>query len=180
LNTISSLIPEDPRLAECLVGKLATVLRLSLDSNQERIGSVERELRIVRDYLEIERARFGSRLRFRIDVPPELLSIGLPALSLQTLVENSVKYAVGARFEGAEIRVAAVARNSSVFFEVSDDGPGFTAEAILPGHGLDNLQSRLVALFGPAGRLEISRKGRFAAVSFSVPRIAGKTANSQC
>lgn len=174
LNTISSLIPEDPKLAESLIGKLATLLRLTLDSNQERLGSLERELKIVSDYLEIEHARYGDRLRFRIDVPPELRSVEVPALSLQTLVENSVKYAVGARVEGAEIRVAAFARDEYVFFQVSDTGPGFTAEAIRPGHGLDNLQRRLTNLFGPAARLEISREGGLAAVSFSLPRDAAQ------
>lgn len=170
LNTISSLIPEDPKLAESLVGKLATLLRLSLDSNQERLGSLERELKIVNDYLEIEHARYGDRLRFRIDVPPELRSVEVPALSLQTLVENSVKYAVGTRVEGAEVRVAAFARDGYILLQVSDDGPGFTAEAIRPGHGLDNLQRRLTSLFGSTAKLEISREGGLAAVSFSVPR----------
>ena len=167
LNTISSLIPDDPKRAETLVGKLAAVLRLSLDSNQLRVGSLERELRIIGAYLEIERARYGERLRFRIDVPPELWPVPVPALSLQTLVENSVKHAVGSRFEGAEIRVLAFERDGSVFVEVSDDGPGFTEQAILPGHGLDNLQQRLVTLFGSGAKLAI-RGGP--TVSFCVPR----------
>lgn len=170
LNTISSLIPEDPKLAESLVGKLAALLRQSLDLNQNRVGPLERELKIVNDYLEIERARYGDRLRIRIDVPPELRTVEVPSLSLQTLVENSVKYAVASRFEGAEIRIAAFTRVGSVFVEVSDDGPGFTAQAIRPGHGLDNLQRRLVALFGTEARLEISREGESTVVSFRVPR----------
>src|SRR5215831_1359704 len=167
LNTISSLIPEDPKRAETLVGKLAAVLRLSLDSNQARLGSLERELKIIGDYLEIERARYGERLRIRIEVPAELRPVQVPALSLQTLVENSVKHAVGSRFEGAEIRVVAFERVGSVFVEVSDDGPGFTQQAILPGHGLANLQQRLVTMLGPGAKLEI-RSGP--TVSFCVPR----------
>ena len=168
LNTISSLIPEDPERAETLVGKLAALLRLSLDSNQARLGSLERELKIIGDYLEIERARYGERLRVRIDVPTDLRPVQVPALSLQTLVENSVKHAVGSRFEGAEIRIAAFERDGSVFVEVSDDGPGFTRQAVLPGHGLDNLQQRLATLFGPGAKLEI-RGGP--TVSFCVPRV---------
>jgi LytS/YehU family sensor histidine kinase len=103
----------------------------------------------------------------------ELRSVQVPALSLQTLVENSVKYAVGSRFEGAEIRVAAFVRAESVCVQVSDDGPGFTAQAIRPGHGLDNLRQRLAALFGPTAGLEISVGCGFPTVSFCVP---GKTA----
>ena len=175
LNTISSLIPEDPKLAENLVGKLARLLRLSLDSNQQRVGSLERELKIVNDYLQIECARHGDRLRFQIDVPPDLLPVEVPVLSLQTLVENSVKYAVGSRFAGAQIRIAAFEKDGSVIVQVADDGPGFTSAAILPGHGLDNLRQRLAALFGPEAALEISGDPGRQAVSFRVP-MAARTA----
>jgi sensor histidine kinase YesM len=172
LNTISSLIPDDPKLAESLVGKLAALLRFTLDSNQARTAPLERELAIVSDYLEIERARHGDRLRFRIEVPADLRSAVVPALSIQTLVENSVKHAVGSRFEGAEIRIGASERAGSLVVEVSDDGPGFTAEAIRPGHGLDNLQRRLTALYGPASRLEIANVDGMVTVSFRLPRGA--------
>lgn len=171
LNAISALIPEDPKMAESLVGKLATLLRLSLDSNQERVGSLERELRIVNDYLEIERARYGDRLRYQIHIPPELHFAEIPTLAVQTLVENSVKHAVASRFQGAEIRLAAYACGESMFVEVSDDGPGFTAASIRSGHGLDNLQRRLAALFGSEGTLEISKTGDFTAVSLRLPLI---------
>jgi sensor histidine kinase YesM len=175
LNTISSLIPEEPKVAESLVGKLAALLRLSMDSKHERVATLERELKIVTDYLEIEQARYGDRLRFRIDVPPELGPGEVPALSIQTLVENSVKYAVGSRYEGAEIRVSACIVDGSLSVAVSDDGPGFTEQAIRPGHGLDNLQRRLATLFGPAARLDISNKAGFTTVTFSLPRTAAKT-----
>ena len=174
LNTISSLIPEDPKLAESLVGRLAALLRLTLDSNQTRVASLERELKIVSDYLEIERARYGDRLRFRIDLPKELRSVEVAALSIQTLAENSVKHAVGSRFEGVEIRITVFEQAGSVFVEVSDDGPGFTEQAMRPGHGLDNLQRRLKALFGDASRLQISNERGIASVSFCLPRGLGR------
>ena len=65
------------------------------------------ELRVVRDYLEIEKVRFGDRLRYRMEVDEAAESQQVPALSVQTLVENSVKYAVGALQEGAEITISA-------------------------------------------------------------------------
>ncbi len=169
LNTISSLIPDDPKLAESLLGKLAAFLRFSLDSNQQRVSPLSRELKIVRDYLEIERARFGDRLRYEIAVSPEMESAEVPAFSLQTLVENSVKHAVANRIEGGTIRIAARAGSGEMRLEVCDDGPGFTADAIRPGHGLDNLQSRLEALFGSEARLEISNEGGQTAVRLRFP-----------
>jgi len=169
LNTISSLIQDDPKLAESLLGKLAALLRFSLDSNQQRVSPLGREMKIVRDYLEIERARFGDRLRYEIAVPPEMESAEAPAFSLQTLVENSVKHAVANRIEGGTIRVRARAGSGEICLEVCDDGPGFTADAIRTGHGLHNLQSRLEALFGSEARLEISNEAGQTAVRLRFP-----------
>src|ERR1700733_7255084 len=89
LNSISALIPEDPARAERLVEQMAALLRFSLDANQSGLVPLASELKIVGDYLEIERARFGNRLRYQIDVPADLNESRVPPLSLQTLVENS-------------------------------------------------------------------------------------------
>jgi signal transduction histidine kinase len=171
LNTISSLIQDDPKLAESLLGKLAALLRFSLDSKQERVSPFASEMKIVSHYLEIESARFGDRLRYEIDVSPEMQSAEVPAFSLQTLVENSVKHAVANRLEGGSIRIAACAGNGMICLEVCDDGPGFTTDAIRPGHGLDNLQSRLAALFGSEAKLEITSDGGQTAVRIRFPQI---------
>jgi hypothetical protein len=82
LNSISSLIPEDPARAERLVEQMAALLRFSLDANQSGLVPLSRELKIVGDYLEIERARFGNRLRYQIDMPAELNDSQVPPLSL--------------------------------------------------------------------------------------------------
>jgi two-component sensor histidine kinase len=162
LNTISALVREDPVQAERTIERLSALLRYSLDSEVEGLVTLRDELAIVRDYLEIERVRFGERLRYRIDADEAAQSMQVPALSLQTLAENSVKYAVGPRREGAEILISAHLVNGALRMEVSDDGPGFEpASSVRPGHGLDLLQRRLAALFGAAASLEMSaRDGR--------------------
>ena len=105
--------------------------------------------------------RFGDRLRYRIQVDEAAESQQVPALSVQTLVENSVKYAVGALHEGAEIIISARLMNGRLRVEVSDDGPGFEpASSMKPGHGLDLLERRLASLFGSSASLEmIARDG---------------------
>jgi signal transduction histidine kinase len=169
LNSISSLIQEDPALAERMVERLSALLRFSLDSNQSRTVPLSQEIKIIIDYLEIEKARFGSRLRYTVDTPPELATVEVPPLSLQTLVENSVKHAVSQRREGGEIRVGARIENGRLNVEVTDDGPGFTAEAITAGHGLDNLQARLAALFDDDAYLNIARHCDRTVVAISMP-----------
>ncbi len=175
LNSISSLIQEDPKLAERLVERLAALLRFSLDSNQTSTVSLGRELKIVTDYLEIEKARFGDRLRYSIDVPAELQAIEVPPLAVQTLVENSLKHVVAARRGGGEVRITARAAGERVKIEVRDDGPGFTAGSIKAGHGLDNLKSRLAALFDDRAALELSTCSGQTAVTISLPYAAAAT-----
>ena len=97
LNSIASLIPSDPKRAEDTVGKLASLLRFSISANQSSLVPLAQELKIVRDYLEIESTRFGQRLRYDISVPDRLGDCKIPPLALQTLVENSVKHVIAQR-----------------------------------------------------------------------------------
>lgn len=152
LNSAIALIPEDPERAEDVLERLSGLLRFSLDA-QARLVPLAEELRVVTDYLEIERARFGERLAYELEVPAELQQHQVPAFSIQTLVENSVKYAVSPRKQGAKIAVRARRDGTRIAIEVADDGPGFTGAVWLPGHGLDGLRARLDALYGKAARL---------------------------
>ena len=169
LNSISSLIPKDPKRAEEVVGKLAALLRFSLHANQTALAPLGQEIQIVRDYLEIERTRFDSRLRYAIDVPAEMENIGIPPLSVETLVENSIKHVIAQRPGGGEIRVSASVRDGRARVDVSDDGPGFALDAVPLGHGLDNLTARLALLFDGGARLEVARDGKYFTTRMSFP-----------
>ena len=170
LNSITALIREDPRKAERTVERLAALLRYSLDNNARGLVPLRQELHVVEDYLEIERTRFGDRLRFTVDVPPDLADLDVPPLALQTLVENSIKHAVAPNRHGGEIGVAARLLSGNLLLEVSDNGPGFERSSLHQGHGLENLQERLTALFDGQGRLEIARRGDRMVVGVSVPQ----------
>lgn len=170
LNSISSLIPTDPKRAEDVLGKLAALLRFSLGANQMGLASLAQELQIVRAYLEIERTRFDSRLRYSIDVPAEMEEFRIPPLSVETLVENSIKHVIAQRPAGGEIRVSAAIADGRAVLSVSDDGPGFALDSVPLGHGLDNLSARLALLFGGAARLEVAHDGKYFTTRMSLPR----------
>jgi hypothetical protein len=154
LNSAIALIPEDPARAENVLERLSGLLRFSLDAHS-RLVPLREELRVVVDYLEIERVRFGERLAYELDVPAACETFDVPAFAVQTLVENSVKHAVSPRKQGARIRVRARAESGRLALDVTDDGPGFTGEIWRPGHGLDALRSRLEALYGAAAQLRV-------------------------
>jgi signal transduction histidine kinase len=157
LNSISGLIHEDAALAERMVERLAALLRFSLELGAHSVVSLEQELKIATDYLEIERVRFGDRLQYKVEVPPSLHTIEVPPLTLQTLLENSIKHVATHRPGGIEIQILARRMEDRVSIEVLDDGPGFTPAAMKPNHGLDNLRERLRNLFGDEATLDLTR-----------------------
>jgi sensor histidine kinase YesM len=169
LNSIASLIPTDPKRAEDTVSKLASLLRFSLNENQGRLVPFEQELRIVRDYLEIERTRFGQRLRYRIDAPPGVDHIRVPPLAVQSLVENSIKHVVAQRPDGGTIEVVGASEANRFRLQVIDDGPGFSLESITPEHGLGNLVSRLELLYGDRAQLSVTRNDSKTIVTLLFP-----------
>ena len=169
LNSIAALIPSDPGRAEDTVAKLASLLRFSLNANQSGLVPLAQELKVTRDYLEIEATRFGPRLRYDIDIPAAMGAARVPPLALQTLVENAVKHVAARRPEGVTIEVRGALQNGLVRIEVADDGPGFSLDAITPDHGLGNLIARLDLLFGARGRLDVAREGGRTLVRLSFP-----------
>jgi sensor histidine kinase YesM len=169
LNSISSLIPGDPERAERLIERMAALLRFSLDAHRGGLVPIEEELKIVRDYLDIEKTRLGHRLQYRVDAAQELTATTVPPLSIQTLVENSIKYAVAPNREGGEILVRAGRNNGCLRVDVADTGSGFTLESAPPGHGLDNLRAQLKVLYGDAAELTVHRSQGWTTVTFKVP-----------
>jgi hypothetical protein len=164
LNCIMALIPEDPAKAERVTERLATLLRYSLDATDRSTVRLEQELKVATDYLEIEKTRFGERLRYTVEVPETLMAVEVPPFSLQTLVENSVKYG------GGEIRVSAQNGNGRVLLRVWDSGAGFPIKRQLPaGHGLRNLKERLDALWGSKAAVEFPREEPGTTVQISLP-----------
>ena len=170
LNSIAALIRENPALAEKMVERLSALLRYSLDSKARSLVTLAQELKITADYLEIEKARFGDRLRYRIESDGRFSEAKLPPLALQTLVENSIKHVAAKRSIETEIFIS-VSEEKDEFLkiEVRDNGAGFSAAASRDGHGLDNLQKRLETIFDCRARLEISKNGSGGHVSLIIP-----------
>ena len=170
LNSISSLIPVHPERAEEIVGRLAALLRSSLDTSRQSLIPLAQELGIVRDYLEIEKARFGDRLDYSVEVPPELAGVEVPPMSLQSLVENAVKHGITGQKAGGRVHIIALNTAGMLRLEVRDSGPGFDLAAIRSGHGLENLIDRLEMLFGSDSHVEVTRQGGECVVAMVVPQ----------
>lgn len=156
LTTVGYLIKTSPDKAVSTLMKLTSLLRGVLRSSGE-FCSLKEEIRLIEDYLDIEKARFEERLRVRIDVPAELEPTRIPTLLLQPLVENAVKHGIQHIEAGGSVEIAARRENGSVVLAVSDTGAGFAAaDSDGAGIGLNNIRQRLESYYGPAAKLRIS------------------------
>ena len=173
LNTIAALIAENPRAAEDTTTRLADVFRYALqasDREHQRLGD---ELGFLRAYLDIERTRFGERLRIVETIEPGLESFLVPSLLLQPLAENAVRHGVATRPEGGTIQLDARRAGDALVIEVRDDGPGFGSERALSGtgFGLHSVRERLRAAgLGDALQIE-SRPGYGTRVRVTLPLL---------
>jgi|RhiMethySRZTD1v2_1073278.scaffolds.fasta_scaffold11849_5 signal transduction histidine kinase len=182
LNTIAALITQKPDRAEQTVEQLAEVFRYAVRRSDREWVRLAEEIDFVRAYLDIERARFGERLRVRIDVDTAAESFRIPAMIIQTLTENAIKHGIATVRGPGIITVSARSNGGCVLVSVEDNGPGFeTAPEFdtLPasssaGYGLRNVQERLRTYFGPEAELHFDRNAgtETTVVSFTIPMIA--------
>ncbi|MEP7065504.1 MAG: histidine kinase [Gemmatimonadota bacterium] len=154
LNAVSTLIVE-VRTAEAsaMISRLSDFLRLTLSGNAHAEISLEEEVGYARQYLEIEKVRFGDRLAIEMDIA-DADSLHVPALILLPLVENAVRHAVERNERGGRVAIRARVRAGVLQLSVSDDGPGEeSGSSVGSGIGLSNTRARLEQLFGTRQRL---------------------------
>ncbi len=159
LNTISSLLDEDVHAAEELLETFADLFRYAFDAADAAPVPLRDEIAFTRGYLRIEHARFGDRLRVAWDVDPASLTVRLPGLILQPLIENSVGHGLAPRARGGRIDVSTAVDGSRLRIDVVDDGVGLSdagERLIRDGHGLGNIARRLDACYGGRASLALS------------------------
>jgi two-component sensor histidine kinase len=159
LNAIAALVRRKPAAAQDMIGSLSDFLRVTLDTAQQHEVPLRREIEFLDLYLEIQQARFGERLRIQKEIDPAALDIAVPALILQPLVENSVHHGIEPRETGGTIFIRARHQDTSLRFEIRDDGEGLKADqlaALREGIGLSNTKARLQELYGDAHRFRIT------------------------
>ena len=153
LNTISSLVREEPLAAERMISRLGDLLRITLGGHRTDEVPLRQELDFVDRYLEIEQTRFGDRLRVERRVEPAALDALVPHLVLQPLVENALRHGVAPRRAGATVEIRAARQGGLLTLEVRDDGAGAPA-GMADGVGLANTRARLERLYGAGHRFE--------------------------
>lgn len=156
LGAIASFVRTDPDRARELLLEFADFTRYSFRRHGE-FTTLAEELRSIEQYLMLEQARFGDRLRVTLRIAPEVLPVAIPFLCLQPLVENAVQHGLEGRERGGHIRIVAQDQHRECLIEIEDDGAGEDPERVrraLAGDtatdsvGLGNVDERLRRAFG--------------------------------
>jgi len=176
LNAVSGLIGPDPERAREMVQRLADFLRSSLTLGAVPWIELERELALVSSYLEIERVRFGDRLRIRVDIDEGLGRAPVPPLLLQPLVENAVRHGIATCLEGGTIHVQARRRGDVVWLTVTNPRDGESTRRGT-GLGMDIVRRRLSGAFGARGALAVESSPTDYRVSITWPLTAALQEN---
>ncbi|GAB3563649.1 hypothetical protein GCM10027578_07740 [Spirosoma luteolum] len=154
LNSIASLVHDDPDRAEEMTLLLSKLFRHSTGRAGELFASLADELDMVRTYLQVEQVRFGSRLSFEIDVAnPDLLSLQVPQFLLQPIVENAIKHGISKRADAGRIDIRIYENEGQLSLCVHDNGPDFSTN-MNGGYGLRSIQDKLRLLYGDEAAID--------------------------
>lgn len=148
LNSISALAGSRPEQARKMIQQLSDFLRGTIKKDDQQLVSLGEELKHLELYLEIEKVRFGHRLRTEIDGPDDTLSLKLPSLLLQPLVENAIKFGLYDTIGEITIRIVAHNQDSHLVIRVENPFDPQTAQPRAgTGFGLNSVQRRLYLLY---------------------------------
>lgn len=155
LNSIASLVHENPDKAEEMTLLLSKLFRYSTGRDGSYTSSLADELDMVRTYLQVEHVRFGDRLLFSVSITDESLNeLQIPQFLLQPIVENAVKHGISKRAGQGRIDVKIYAQNDWLYLSVHDNGPPFPDE-MGSGYGLRSIQDKLRLLYSDDSRVEL-------------------------
>jgi sensor histidine kinase YesM len=155
LNSISALTSIDPHRARDMCIALSEFLRNSLRLGERASVPLGEELALTRSYLDVERVRFGERLRVRQDMETGCTDCDVPPLLVQPLVENAIKHGIATLDEGGEIAVTGRRWHDQLRVTVENPFDPDAPPAQKNGFGLLSVRNRLQARYGSAGKLEI-------------------------
>lgn len=148
LNSIKSLIEENPNKARRAIDLLSDLLRSSLYETDDDLITIKDELALVTDYIELEKLRFEERLSLDITLDHSLELVKIPTLSIQLLVENAIKHGIDKSVKGGIVRLVISKRDDTLLISVQN--PGKLTSNTTKGVGLKNLKERLALQYKTA------------------------------
>lgn len=156
LANVQALVDAGSPHASVVLRSLTAYLRAAVPRLHEPAATIERELQLLRPYLELMQMRIPDRLEYAIDVEPSALKLRCPPTALLTLVENAVRHGIDPTEEGGRIDVDVTRAGERCVIRVADTGAGLRQSANDLGSGLTTLRERLHLMFGDAAQLRLA------------------------
>ncbi len=157
LANVTSLIDPDPAQAKRMLESFNRFLRSSLAATRMETTTLGEEAVLIAAYLDVLQVRMGARLRYSIDVAPDLAGFPIAPMLLQPVVENAIMHGLEPKIEGGSVSMTARGEGDSVVVEIADTGVGF-APTTHGGVGLTNLRDRLRLIYGVRGAIEVAEQ----------------------
>jgi hypothetical protein len=162
LNAISTLVLDNqPRIATQMIARLADLLRRTLESPDTHQVSLREEIAVTKEYLALEKIRFGPRLAITFSIDAETQDAQIPRFLLQPLVENAIRHGIAKRQQGGTVSLRSEAVGGRLRIRIENDGaedddPVLQRASISPhrGVGLANTRARLLQMYGDEATLE--------------------------
>lgn len=171
LNSINSLTMSNPEKAQDMVIRLSELLRYSLKQSSESLVTVRDEITNCSKYLEIEKVRFGKRLSYNINAPDNVLEIKVPAMILQPLFENSIKFGIAASPEPGEINAILESHPNFLKIVISNTISEENQASKGEGVGLSNISRRLSLLYGQNDLIKTKSTQNLYIVELIIPEV---------
>ena len=171
LNSISSLTITNPEKAQEMVISLSEFLRYSIKPNQEKMIPLNNELDAINRFIEIEKVRFGERLKVDITCNDECKAKYVPPLIIQPLVENAIKYGVHETTDIGSVAIECACNDNSLEITVKNSYDAQGVPAIKTGIGLKNVSNRLRLLYGSEELVQINKKESLFSVKLILPQL---------
>jgi two-component system LytT family sensor kinase len=170
LNSINALVVSQPQKAREMVIQLSEFLRGTIRKDPQKWVSVSEELAYLRLYLDIEKVRFGHRLKINFEIEEGAESLQLPQLLIQPLLENAIKYGLYGVTEEASINLSISKNQNYLMISISNPYDSEVAPAKGTGFGLNSVERRLFLVFGRKDLLETKQMDSNFNVKLKIPQ----------
>ncbi len=157
LNSIRALVDENPERARKAITELSNLLRSSMQAEKNETVTLEKEMKIVEDYLALEKIRFEDRLQIEYHIDDDTLDQQVPPMMLQTIVENAIKHGVSKQINGGKIIIYSDFVDNHYELKVENTGT-LEKNQNTDGFGLKSTLDRIAMLFGKASNFTITQK----------------------
>lgn len=170
MNSIRALVNEDPVLAKEAITQLSNVLRNSLLMGRKKLISLDDEMKLVSDYLGLEKTRFEERLTIIKNIRKETEGFLLPPLMVQTLVENGIKHGTSKLPEGGIIEINSTLKEGNLEIEIFNSGVYDSAKESETGFGILNTIQRLKLMYGEKALFKIINENGRVKTTLLIPQ----------